>query len=87
MGGSPEGAGVLAFVYVVVDEAEDGLEEEEGNDDDADYGVVFVDLVRFHDELMKGSPGNVLELHVGGEGGETYELVFRWRHGDVDAQS
>ena len=34
----------MALVDVVVDEPKDGLEEEEGDDYNADYGVVGVDL-------------------------------------------
>lgn len=36
----PEGAAGMLLEGEVVDVAEDGLEEEEGEEDDADYGVV-----------------------------------------------
>jgi len=40
----PDGAALVFFEHSVVDEAEDGLEEEEGEDCDADYGVICADL-------------------------------------------
>ncbi len=44
MDDGPEGAAGGLFVEAVVDEAEDGLEEDEGDDDEADYGVVVAAL-------------------------------------------
>ena len=47
MRGGPKGAAGGADIEVVVDEAEDGLEEEERDADDADYGVGIVELFKW----------------------------------------
>ena len=39
MGSAPGGAALVFLVYVVLDEAADGLEGEGADHDDADYGV------------------------------------------------
>ena len=44
MQGGPDGSALFAGVDGVMESAEDGLEEETGDNGDADDGVVFVDL-------------------------------------------